>query len=190
MFGRILFLSLLGLSLLGGYPYAALVLNRIIGTSTATLIELDGRQSVMIGPNAPRPDWVPIMPQAWVITGANWVAGVPHLPQGSTELLSHASLDGIAAFYGAALHKAGCEIDDDRLGGIDPALAAWFEISMVISAWCPKKKSMFSVQIRAPSGIVLPTRLIELSWRRTGVRPVKPASSAAHRGQDRNPGSG
>ncbi len=72
MGGRSFFVALVIVSFLAGYPYAALILNRILGTNTSTLLEHDGRHSVLtMGPNAPRPDWVPMMPRAWVITTAH-----------------------------------------------------------------------------------------------------------------------
>jgi hypothetical protein len=45
MWGRLFLGLVLAVALVAGYPYAALLLNRIIGTNTVVFTERDGTQS-------------------------------------------------------------------------------------------------------------------------------------------------
>jgi hypothetical protein len=61
-------LGLVLLAVLFGSPYAALVLNQVMGAWSATAIEQDGSVSLMtFDPNMPPPDFVPVFPGASVV---------------------------------------------------------------------------------------------------------------------------
>ena len=75
MRGSFLLGLLLAVTVVAGYPYAGLLLGRIIGTSTVTFSEHDGIQRTMVmGPDAPRPEWLPILPRSVVVQAAHWLA--------------------------------------------------------------------------------------------------------------------
>ncbi|HEV2546171.1 MAG TPA: hypothetical protein VGU20_02430 [Stellaceae bacterium] len=65
---HVLAFIVLGLVLLYGSPYAALLLNRVMGPWSATAIEADGSTTRMeFGTDLPRPDWVAVMPDADIV---------------------------------------------------------------------------------------------------------------------------
>ena len=47
MWGRLFLGLVLAVALIAGYPYAALLFNRIIGTNTVVFTERDGTQSTL-----------------------------------------------------------------------------------------------------------------------------------------------
>src|SRR5262245_51883122 len=100
MSGRFLLALLLAVTVVAGYPYAGLILGRIIGTSTVTFNEHDGVQRTMImGPDAPRPAWLPILPRATVVQAAHWLPSPDREVAGSVELLTHKGVDEIKRYY-------------------------------------------------------------------------------------------
>lgn len=182
MFGRWLIVALIGVSLLGGYPYAALLLNRVLGTNTATLTEHDGRTSTLVfGPSAPRPDWVPVPASAWVVTATQWVSGKPNLPAGSVDLLSHQGTDALKSFFVDALAERDCVVADNGTGNLAPQVAQYLAIDKFLSADCPKAASALSITIRTSAGWVLPSRMVEVRWQRApnieAASPLTPRAS-------------
>lgn len=170
MFGRILIVVLLVVSFGGGLPYAALLLNTVLGTTTAILTEHDGtRRTLITGRYIKHPDWVPMMPSTWVITGSQWISGLPTEPAGSVDLLSHASVEKISTFYTEALQKLGCKVSDRDNGQLAPETAAYLGIAKLMAGYCEKSANSISIRIGTPEGLLLPSRVIAVQWQRTVV---------------------
>src|SRR5207245_5415508 len=90
MRGRILFGILLAVTIVGGYPYASLIVSRIIGTSTVVFTEHDGIQRTLVmGPDAPRPAWLPTLPRSFIVQAGHWVPSPGREIAGDVELLTH-----------------------------------------------------------------------------------------------------
>src|SRR5918911_5645202 len=105
---RIFLALVLGLAVAAGYPYAALILNRMIGTSTVVFAERDGLdRRLILGPDAPRPDWLPLFPGSLVVQAGHWLPSPGREIAGDLELVSHADLEDIKQFYLDALSAAG-----------------------------------------------------------------------------------
>ena len=152
-------------ALVAGYPYAALPIGYMTGTNAFVMADAGGvPRTVVIGRDAPRPDWLPHMPRAIHLKATHWVAlpGEPHA--GGAELISHASAAEIAAFYMAALAQSGFEMRDDGTGPLDPATAAYLGIERGLTGTHPGLGISVRVAIRSPSGLLLRPRLVQIDW--------------------------
>lgn len=71
---RILVIGLVMFAAIAGYPYAPVIIYWLTGTNTIVMAEHDGSQRTLIsGPAAPVPMWVPKLPGSVMITAAHWI---------------------------------------------------------------------------------------------------------------------
>ena len=149
-------------TVLGGYPYFGLAMSRVIGTGPVVFIEHDGRTTTTIhGPDAPRPEWVPVMPDSWVNTASHRPKSPGGHGGGNLVLLSHDGLDAITAFYMHELKVAGFRIVDTTS---DLAALPMSGFDRILSGWNDDTKTMIRVDVTTASGILLPSRSIQMMW--------------------------
>lgn len=171
---RRFFFAITLLAAIAGYPYAALVLYRVVGTNTVVFTAHDGRQRTLIsGPSAPRPDWVPILPGAYTVGAAHWMPTPDRPIAGGVELLTHKSLDEIKRFYIDALAAAGFDARDVGFGLLDAPTAAFFGVDNELLGYRRDTDLTFSVSTSTPSGLLLRPRLVKLHWQRWGAQGVE-----------------
>ena len=140
-----------------------------MGPWSATAVEQDGSLTHMqFGADLPRPEWVPLYPGAWVVTGSR-LTSVRH-PSGfhSLDIGTRASLDEVKRFYTEQLTAAGFEVSDLGLIGLNPPTAVLLGIDGMLSAKRPSTDDAIDVQIRTPDGII-PSR----RCRSTGARSAR-----------------
>lgn len=168
---RRLYIALVVLAVVAGYPYASLVLMRLLGTNTVVMTEHDGTVRTLIaGPAAPRPHWFPDLPRALTIKGSHWSPAPDRVIAGGTELLSHKAPDDIAQFYIGSLKALGFDARDVGTGLMTPALAGFFEREKQIFAYREADDLTVSVDINSPSGLLLRPRLVQVHWQTWGPK--------------------
>lgn len=167
MWGRPFFGLVVAVALVAGYPYAAWMLNRAIGTNTVVFGEHDGTQRTMImGPNAPRPAWLPMLPGSALITASHWLPSPDREVAGGVELLTHKGLDEIKRFYLERLRAAGFDIRDAGFGPINAPTAAYLGIANTLLGWRGDTGLWISVTTRTPGGLALPSRTVQVNWQK------------------------
>src|SRR5262245_42777882 len=165
MWGRAFTGLLLFLLLLAGYPYAALILNRALGTNTVVFGERDGLQRTLImGPDAPRPDWLPILPRALSRQAGHWLPSPGREVAGDVELLTHKSVKEIKRFYLDGLGAAGFEMRDIGYGPLNAATAAYLGIDNTLNGYRSEARLAISVVTRSADGLVFPSRTVQIHW--------------------------
>ncbi len=164
---RLFFGILVAIAVTAGYPYAALVLFRLIGTNTVVLTEHDGVQRTLVsGPAAPRPGWVPVLPGAFTIQAAYWLPSTGREIAGSVDLLTHKSVDDIKRFYLDGLEAAGFDARDIGYGYLNAGAAAFFGVDNELLGYGGKSDLTISVTTNAPSGFLLRPRTVHIQWQR------------------------
>lgn len=168
MWGRWIFGLLVAITLVAGYPYAALLLNLMVGTNTVVFTEADGTtRSAIMGPHAPRPDWVPIPPRSTVVHAAQWLPSPQLEDAGSMDVLTHKGADEIKRFYLGELRTAGFEMRDAGFGpNLNPLTASYLGISNMLFGWHAEKRMWIGITTRTPDGIVLPSRTVQVVWQK------------------------
>ena len=172
---RRLFPLLLIVALVFGASYAAALINRVMGPSSATGILQDGSLTHMeFGTHLPRPAWVPFYPGA-IVVGASKLTSV-RTPSGthSLELATRASLDEVRRFYTAELAAAGFEVTDTGTLSLNPATAWMLGIAGSLSGTRAATDDRIDIQIRTPDGLI-PSRLLQIHWRKISEFPAPPA---------------
>src|SRR5262249_2028458 len=141
--------------------------SRIIGTSTVTFNEHDGIQRTMImGPDAPRPAWLPILPRATVVQAAHWLPSPDREVAGSVELLTHKGVDEIKRYYLDELRAAGFDVRDAGFGPINAATATYMGIDNTLLGWRADTGLWINVTTRSAGGTILPSRTIQINWQK------------------------
>jgi hypothetical protein len=176
MWGRAFIGFVLLVSLVAGYPYEALILNRVIGTNTVLFGEQDGlRRTLIMGPDAPRPEWLPNLPRALVVQAGHWLPSPGREVAGDVELLTHMGVDEIKRFYLEALRGAGFEMRDIGHGPLNAATAAYLGIDNTLHGYRGDARLAISVVTRSAGGLVLPSRTVQIHWQtRDGPLQVWP----------------
>ena len=158
---------LVAIALAAGYPYAALILYRVIGTNTVVFTEHDGIQRTLVsGPSAPRPDWVPRLPGALTVQAAHWLPSPGREIAGSVDLLTHKSVDDIKRFYLDGLEAAGFDARDIGYGYLNAGAAAFLGIDNQLLGYRGASDVTISVTTNAPSGLLLRPRIVHIHWQR------------------------
>jgi hypothetical protein len=110
---RRLIALLIVLAIAFGAPYAAALINRLMGPWSAEAVEADGRRTHMqFGQDLPRPNWVPVYPGALVVQESKIVSAREPYGFHVLELATRASLDEVRRFYTARLAAAGFAVRD------------------------------------------------------------------------------
>lgn len=160
-------LLLLVVFLMFGSPYAALLLNRAMGSWSADGIEHDGSVTHMVfDPSLPPADFVPVYPGASVVgssrlTSRDAPSGVAFL-----ELAVHGATQDIRDFYASRLAAEGFAVDDHGTLGLNPAAAEYLGVAGALSATRAATDDYIAVQISTEEGLVVRSRLVKLQWRK------------------------
>ena len=166
-------LGLVLLAVLFGSPYAALILNQVMGAWSATGIEQDGSVTQMtFDPNMPPPDFVPVFPGASVVQSSRVVSKAAPSGVGFLELAVHGSADDVRDFYQARLAALGFTVDDLGLQGLNAATAAYLGVAGTLVGKRSSTDDVLTLQIRDEAGILLRSRLLQLSWRKLSEWPA------------------
>jgi hypothetical protein len=169
---RLLLPFMVILALVFGAPYAAALINRVIGPWNVTAVEHDGSLShTEIGPNLPRPAWVPVYPGASVVQASRVTSARAPSGFSSLEIATRASLDAIKRFYTEQLEAAGFEVADRGLMSLDSTTAALLGIAGALSAKRTATDDAIDIQIRTSDGLI-PSRLLQIHWRKISEYPV------------------
>lgn len=162
----LIILAMLTIAVLTGAPYAAWVLNRLVGTNATVMPDAAGvMHQVILGPAAPVPDWLPRLPGEGVVMASRWSPGGEMLDEGDLEVLTHKGLDECRDFYRQALQRQGFVLDDPSQPQVDPAIAAWLALDGDLLAHRSATGHQIQVQFRSPQGMILQPRLIQIHFR-------------------------
>ena len=169
---RFLF-SLILIAVLFGSPYAAWLLNRVMGPWNAGLGERDGSVSqVSFDPSMPPADFVPVFPGALVVQSSRLVSQDAPSGVGFLELTVHGSAEAVRDFYQARLAAAGFTVSDLGTQGLNAAAAAYLGVDGTLVGKRPATDDVLVVQIRGEEGILIRSRLLQLNWRKLSEWPA------------------
>ena len=117
-------------------------------------IERVGLQRALImGPNPPRPDWLPLVPEAVVVQAGHWLPGPGREIAGDIELLTHKGVEEIKRFYLERLRSVGFDTRDTGYGTLNAPAAAYLSIA--------------NVTTRSAVGLILPSRTVQIHWQKS-----------------------
>ncbi len=137
-----------------------------MGTTTATFYEADGTtSSAVIGPAAPRPDWLPLDEGAMIASASRWIGQAQFKDAGGVDLLTHSSLEALKKYYSEALTAQGFAVEDYGLGDLNPATADYLGIAGTLLAEKREARLEVSVTFRTPEGLLLRPRFVQIAWR-------------------------
>jgi hypothetical protein len=180
MRGRLFLGLVLAVALVAGYPYAALILNRVIGTSSVVFTERDGlTRSLVMGPDAPRPDWLPALPQSLVVQAGHWLPSPGRDIAGDLELLTHKGVEEIKRFYLDALGAAGFATRDIGYGTLNAPAAAYLGIANMLEGHRAVDDLTITVTTRTPDGLIFPSRTVQIHWQKWNKSQLPEHASAA-----------
>src|SRR5262249_13695647 len=147
--------------------YAALIVNRIIGTNTEVFTERDGLQrSLVQGPDAPTPGWLPVLPRSLVVQAGHWLPSPGRQIAGDLELLTHGGLEEVKRFYLETLREAGFDIRDTGFGTLNAPSASYLGIANILEGYRSGDDLTISVTTRTPDGIIFPSRVVQIHWQK------------------------
>jgi len=173
---HILAFIVLGLLLLYGSPYAALVLDRVMGPWSATAIEADGSTTrIEFGADLPRPDWVAVMPDADIVQASLLVSRQHPKGFGFLDLATRASEEDVTAFYRARLGAAGFTVEDLGLGPLNAPTAAYLGVAGTLLGTRAATSDQIAIQIGTLEGVIRPSRLVQIKWWKISTADLTPA---------------
>ena len=165
---RLFVLLLVVIAVMAGSPYAALVLNRVMGPWSVVAHESDGSNTTMqFGQNLPRPSWVPVPSGAGIVQSSHLVSKAHPDGFDSLELAVHTSFEDTRKFYLDHLAAAGFAIDDIGTGTLNAAAARYLGIAGQLFGKRDATGDRISVDIRTQEGLIVPSRLIQIHWWKT-----------------------
>ncbi len=182
MWGRFVFAGLFLISASIGYPYAGLLINRMLGTNTVAFTDYDGTsKSFVMGPDAPRPAWLPLLPGARVVTATKWLSGPGTEATGGVELLTHASPETVRDFYLRELAAAGFTMRDVNMAamGLNAPTARLLAIDGVLEGEGGPDGVRIRVNTRSAGGLILASRIVQIDWSRRNAPSPGPGKAAA-----------
>ena len=166
-------LGLVLIAVLFGSPYAALLLNQVMGPWSATLTEANGSVSQLnFDPSMPPPDFVPVFPGALVVQSSRLISQDAPSGIGFLELTAHGSAEEVRDFYQTRLAAAGFSVNDLGTQGLNAATAAYLGLDGTIVGTRSATDDVVTVQIRGEEGILLRSRLLQLNWRKLSEWPA------------------
>jgi hypothetical protein len=182
MWGRLFLGLVLAVALVAGYPYAALIINRVIGTNTVVFTEQDGLQRTLVmGPDAPRPDWLPILPESLVVQASHWLPSPGREVAGDLELLTHKGAEEVKRFYLGALNAARFDTRDIGYGTLNAPAAAYLGIANMLESYRSDEDLTITVTTRTPDGLVFPSRTVQIHWQKWDKSLLGERAAAAPR---------
>jgi hypothetical protein len=167
------FAFLLVVYLAFGSPYAALLLNRAMGPWDATLTHHDGSISHQYydQDRAP-PDFIPMFPGASVVQSVLVFKNDAPSGVGLLDLAVHGSTDEVRDFYRSRLEGSGFMVEDLGTQGLNAATAAYLGVADVLFAKRPETDDSVGIQIRTEEGVIVRSRLVQVSWRKLSEWPA------------------
>jgi hypothetical protein len=166
-------LALILIAVLFGSPYAAWLLNRVMGPWTAGLGHQDGSVSrIYFDPNMPPADFVPVFPGALVVQSSRLVSQDAPSGVGFLELAVQATTREVRDFYRTRLEAAGFTVDDLGTPGLNAAAAALVGTDGTMVSKRPATDDVLVVQIRTEEGVLFRSRLLQLQWRKLSEWPA------------------
>jgi hypothetical protein len=169
---RFLF-SLILIAVLFGSPYAAWLLNRVMGPWSAGLGHQDGSVSqIYFDPNMPPADFVPVFPGALVVQSSRLVSQDTPSGVGFLELAVQGSAEEVRDFYRTRLEAAGFMVDDLGTPGLNAAAAAFIGTDGTMVGKRPATDDVLMLQISTEEGVLLRSRLLQLQWRKLSEWPA------------------
>ena len=170
---RLLLLLLIAIGLMFGTPYAAALLNRAMGPWTATAVERDGSRTFMrFDPDLAPPDFIPVFPGARVVQSSRVVSQAAPGGVGLLELAANGTLDEVQSFYRSRLQAGGFTVLDLGTQGLNDATAAYLGLDRTLVGKRPASDDIVTIQIRSEEGILMRSRLLQLSWRKISDWPA------------------
>jgi len=161
-----------------GYPYAGWLVTHLLGTATVVMTEHDGTQRTLVmGPGATHPDWLPVMPDALVINAGRWLPTPSQPEEGDLEILTHTGLDDVRRFYTDNLRQQGFDVKDLGLGTLNPMTAAYLGIDGMLYGYRAATKDEVALDIRSASGLILSSRVLQIHWRKADAPRQLPGAS-------------
>jgi hypothetical protein len=162
---------LLLVTIVFGASYAAVIVNAMIGPWGVQAIEHDGSVTNMqFGQNLPRPEWVPIYPNASIVQASKLTSASGPSGFHSLDIATRASLAEVKRFYTDRLTAAGFEVVDLGLMTLNPLTAGMLGIDGMLSAKRPATDDMITIQIRTSDGLI-PSRTLQLHWAKISEYP-------------------
>ena len=170
---HLFFAFLLVVYVLFGSPYAALLLNRAMGPWDASAVHHDGSVSHQYyDQDRPPPAFVPVYPGASVVQSVLMFSTNAPSGVGLIDLAVHGSLDEVRDFYRMRLEAEGFAVEDLGTLGLNAAAADYLGVAGTLSAKRQNTDDSVGVQIRTEEGVVVRSRLVQLSWRKLSEWPA------------------
>ena len=169
--GRVPLYFLLLIGVIFGSSALDIIIGRSLGTHTIVVdAGMASEYTAITGPDAPRPAWVPILPQAVITDAWQVISGMPD-GVGIVHLATRASLDDIKSFYTRSLTDLGFRVRDDGYGILTPEGAEFFGLAGTLIAERPDTSDQdykyVAVQIRTEDGWLVRSRSLTVQWRKT-----------------------
>jgi hypothetical protein len=182
MWGRLFLGLVLAVALVAGYPYAALIINRVIGTNTVAFTEQDGVQRTLVmGPDAPRPGWLPILPKSLVVQASHWLPSPGREIAGDLALLTHKDTEDIKRFYLDALKAASFDTRDIGYGTLNAPAAAYLGIANMLEGYRSDEDLTITVTTGTLDGLIFPSRTVQIHWQKWDKALLRERAAAAPR---------
>ncbi len=179
MFGRLFITILIVLMILAvGAQFLYYGFTHIMGTRTVVMVMHNGTQKTLIsGPNAPRPDWVPIMPKALLANAGYWVPNPIERQSGqksgTIDLMSFAPLEDIQYYYLSELKKLNFTTQGSPTGKFDQAFTDVLGVESTVYGYHEATKREFLATIFAPWGWPIASRSVQIKWSvRRKTKPI------------------
>lgn len=162
------------IAIVAGYPYASVLIYRMVGTHTVVMTEFDGMQRTLIsGPSAPQPDWIPRFPRSSLVQASHWLPSPDRAVAGGQDILTNANPGDIKQFYIERLKGQGFDIRDVGFGELAPQTAAFLGIDGQLLGYRAVDDVTISIGIGTPSGLLLRPRIVKLHWQQWGAKGVE-----------------
>jgi hypothetical protein len=117
-----------------------------------------------MGPHAPRPDWLSVLPRALVVQAGHWLPSPGREIAGDLELLTHKDAEEVKRFYLARLTAAGFDMRDIGYGTLNPLTAGYLGIDNMLEGYRRDSKLGIAITTRSPGGLILPSRIVQIHW--------------------------
>jgi hypothetical protein len=162
-----------------GTAWGGALLNAAMGPWTAWGLNHDGTTTHMtFGQNLPRPDFIVLYPGSFVVQGSLLTSSGMPSGVGKLDIGTRAGFSEVRDFYLARLADAGFDVVDRGIGPLNPPTAAYLGIAGSLDATRAATGDFVTVVIRTADGII-PSRVVELSWRKISEMPLRADGSTA-----------
>ena len=115
---------------------------------------------------------MPVYPGASVVQSVLMFSTNAPSGVGLLDLAVHGSLDEVRDFYRMRLEAEGFAVEDLGTLGLNAAAADYLGVAGTLSAKRQNTDDSVAVQIRTEEGVVVRSRLVQLSWRKLSEWPA------------------